>query len=59
MWIPMWIVCVGVTCQQLELVEFKSFQTKEECEVFARETAQELLPQADRVGYKCAPEKDA
>ena len=53
MWIPMWVVCIGVACQELELIEPKEFKTKAECEKYALEGAKELQPYADRVGYKC------
>lgn len=53
MWIPLWIVCVGLTCQQLELAVPQKFTSKTECEKFALEAAKELQQSADRVGYKC------
>lgn len=59
MWVPMWIVCLGVACQELELIEPREFNTKEECEKFAVEGAKELQPFADKVGYKCLKLKDA
>lgn len=59
MWMPMWIVCIGVTCQQLELIEPKEFKSKEDCEKYALEGAKELSPYADKVGYKCIQLKDA
>lgn len=49
----MWIVCLGISCQQLELTEVVYFKTKEECEKMALEGAQFLAKQYDRVGYKC------
>ena len=59
MWMPLWVVCIGVVCQYLELVEPKVFKTKQECEKYALESALELQQGADRVGYKCEPVKDA
>lgn len=53
MWLPMWIVCLGISCQGLELVIPELYKTKEECEKVAKDTAREFLREYDRVGYKC------
>ena len=53
MWIPMWIICMGTMCQQMELVDEMVFKSKEECEKFAIQTAQEFAKDYERVGYKC------
>lgn len=50
----MWLVCIGISCQPLELMDEKSFKSKEECEKFAIDTAKELAKEYDRVGYKCS-----
>ena len=53
MWLPMWIVCLGMSCQGLELVIPELYKTKEECEKVAKDTAREFLREYDQVGYKC------
>ena len=49
----MWIICMGTMCQQMELVDEMVFKSKEECEKFAIQTAQEFAKDYERVGYKC------
>jgi len=53
MWLPLWLVCLGVTCQEMELRKEILFKTQEECIKFAREAAAEFTRDYDRVGYKC------
>jgi hypothetical protein len=53
MWLPLWLVCLGVTCQEMELRKEILFKTSEECIKFAREAATEFQKEYDRVGYKC------
>ena len=53
MWVPFWLVCIGVTCQQLELKDELLFKTHAECIKFAQDAAGEFAKDYDRVGYKC------
>ncbi len=53
MWMPLWLVCLGITCQEMELRQEILFKTHEECIKFAREAAAEFTRDYDRVGYKC------
>jgi hypothetical protein len=53
MWLPLWLVCLGVTCQQMELKDEILFKTHKECIKFAHEAASEFYKEYDRVGYKC------
>lgn len=53
MWVPLWLVCIGVTCQQLELKDELLFKTHAECIKFAQDAAGEFAKEYDRVGYKC------
>lgn len=53
MWLPLWLVCLGVTCQEMELRKEMLFKTREECIKFAREAAIEFQKEYDKVGYRC------
>jgi len=53
MWLPLWVVCIGFTCQEMELRNEMLFKTQEECIRFAREAAAEFAKEYDKVGYKC------